>query len=527
MRCKYSPVFSKWSRQVRPGFTQGTQRRTFSAFSYFAQSSNTPPSQSHPAQRLRGMRDYYGDQLEKINFVIDQGSRTVEAFGFQPIQTPILEPLELVKKGLGEDSDVISKELYAFPDKNGSTVVLRPEGTAGTLRAFMENNELQRVLPQRVYYHGPMFRRERPQKGRLRQFHQFGVEFIGACGYSADVEMILSGYQFLNRVLQDPNGGQDGASWFTNPLKDGPTCTLEINTLGSLAARQAYQESLKTYLEHHRDQLSTISVQRLATNPLRILDSKHPEDRQVLAQGPILYDYLTPQDRAQFDQITQCLQGMQIPYRVNPHLVRGLDYYEHTVWEFVCENHPELGKTQTTVLAGGRYDRFLHYLGASPDWVGLGWAAGVERLTAILPTDDKAPWRNKPRPVVVMLVPDRVTPGNSDSGESRASFTPNDLYQYGLQVANTLRQRWAPLSSSLTGSVTPGVIFQHPSARGPQALSKALSKALKFNAQFIVLVGTAELEQGVVTVKHIDSKKQHRCTLAEAWEMMQNAYTLE
>ncbi|KAJ1653389.1 hypothetical protein IWQ61_006480 [Dispira simplex] len=475
------------------------------------------------------MHDYYGDQLEKIKFVIDQGSRVVESFGFQQIQTPILEPLELVKKGLGGDSDVISKELYAFPDKNGSTVVLRPEGTAGVIRAFMENNQLQRTLPQRVYYHGPMFRRERPQKGRLRQFHQFGVEFIGACGYSADVEMILSGYQFLNRVLQAPNGGNEGDTSSTMNSSEGvPTCTLEINTLGSLTARQAYQESLKAYLDHHQDQLSTVSIQRLATNPLRILDSKHPQDHQVLAQGPVLYDYLTPQDRTQFDQITQCLQGMQIPYRVNPRLVRGLDYYEHTVWEFVCENHPALGKTQTTVLAGGRYDRFLHYMGASPDLVGLGWAAGVERLTAILATNDTAPWRVKSRPVVVMVAPDRNTPdGGTGEEESKPLFTPNDLYQYGLQVANTLRQRWSLSSNSHPGSVTPEVIFQHPSAQGPQVLGKALRKALKFNARFIILVGTAELEQGVVMVKHVDSKNQHRLTVTGALELIQNAYSSE
>ncbi|MBM3560046.1 MAG: histidine--tRNA ligase, partial [Alphaproteobacteria bacterium] len=311
-------------------------------------------------QPVRGTRDLFGAEALSHLHVVETAREVARRFGYAPAATPVFEFTDVFAHTLGETSDIVTKEMYTFTDKGGDSLTLRPEGTAGVARAVISGG-LASELPLKLFYAGPMFRHERPQKGRLRQFHQIGVELLGVPEPSGDIEVVALGAEVLERL------GVRAAT------------TLEINTLGDAESRGAYRDALVGYLSGHVVRLSADSRERLERNPLRILDSKDEGDRAVVAGAPSFADYLTPAARDFFAAVRDGLAALGIDHTVNPRLVRGLDYYCHTAFEFTTT---ALG-AQGTVLAGGRYDGLIETMGG-PATPGVGWAAGIERLAMLL-----------------------------------------------------------------------------------------------------------------------------------------------
>ncbi|MBI3899595.1 MAG: histidine--tRNA ligase [Gammaproteobacteria bacterium] len=310
-------------------------------------------------QAVRGMNDLLPEVLGFWHHVEAVARSVLHAYGYREIRLPIIERTELFARGVGEHTDIVEKEMYTFDDRNGDRLTLRPEGTAGTVRAGIEHGLLYNQV-QRFWYMGPMFRHERPQKGRYRQFHQIGAEAFGMAGPDVDAELILLTARF----------------WQALGLND---LTLEINTLGTPAARAAYRERLVQYLRAHTDQLDEDSQRRLESNPLRVLDSKSAATQEILKQAPNLLDHLDDESRAHFEQLRVLLDDAGLKYMVNSRLVRGLDYYTRTVFEWTTDR---LG-AQATVCAGGRYDGLVELMGGKPT-PGFGFALGVERLIELL-----------------------------------------------------------------------------------------------------------------------------------------------
>lgn len=307
-------------------------------------------------QSVRGTRDLL-PQLKQVFRLIDETAyKTARNFGFKEIETPIFEFSEVFHRSLGETSDAVSKETYSFQDRGGDSITLRPEGTAGVVRAFVSEGMAQ-LVPLKLYYSGPMFRYERPQKGRYRQFQQLGVEVLGLESALADVECLDLAWTVLKKL---------GLS---------QRCILEINTLGDVESRNAYREALVAYLTPFKEQLSADSKLRLEKNPMRILDSKDEGDKKIVAGAPLMENYLNEHSKKFFADVLAGLQKLDIPYKINSQLVRGLDYYCHTVFEFTTT---ELG-AQSAILSGGRYDGLVEMLGG-PKTAGVGWAAGIDRL---------------------------------------------------------------------------------------------------------------------------------------------------
>lgn len=308
-------------------------------------------------------------------------SEVLARYGYQEIRFPILEQTELFKRSIGEVTDIVEKEMYTFPDRNDESLTLRPEGTAGCVRACLQNRLLDNQQVQRLWYTGPMFRYERPQKGRLRQFHQIGVESFGVASPDVDAELIL-----ITARLWQQLGISDAVR-------------LELNSIGSLEARSNYRAALLDYLQQHVEQLDQDSQRRMQTNPLRILDSKHAGTQKLLEQAPSLQDYLDDESRQHFERLKQLLDVAGVEYVVNPRLVRGLDYYSKTVFEWVTE---QLG-AQGTVCAGGRYDGLVEQLGGKPA-PAVGFAMGIERLCLLLQQLDKIPESIDTSPDVYFVV---------------------------------------------------------------------------------------------------------------------------
>jgi len=311
-------------------------------------------------QPIRGTRDLIGEDLRRHRHVIETARRIAETAGFEEWATPIFEDTRVFARTLGETSDVVTKEMYTFTDRSGESLTLRPEATAGICRALVSNG-LTQSLPQKIFYAGPMFRYERPQKGRYRQFHQIDVELIGPAHPLADAEVIACGFAVLEAL---------GISAET---------TLEINTLGDAESRGAYRAALVAYFTTHEAALSVESQARLARNPLRILDSKEPADREIVAGAPVIGPYLTAAAASFYEGVKEGLARFGVPFRENPRIVRGLDYYGHTAFEFVTSH---LG-AQGTVMGGGRYDGLVAEMGGPPT-PAVGWAAGIERLAMLL-----------------------------------------------------------------------------------------------------------------------------------------------
>jgi histidyl-tRNA synthetase len=309
---------------------------------------------------VRGMRDIIGEDIIRYARVVEVARRITALYGFSEWQTPILEDTKLFSRTLGETSDVVTKEMYTFETRGGDSVTLRPEGTAGVCRALISAG-LTQTLPQKVFYTGPMFRHENPQKGRYRQFHQIGIELLGPSVALADAEVIACGWQILNEL------GIAGE------------VVLNINTLGDAASRDAYRAALVRYFSGHAGSLSADSKTRLEKNPLRILDSKDEGDQRLAADAPLIYEHLTEEAAGFYKDLKAALGVFGVPFTENPRIVRGLDYYNHTAFEFVTT---ALG-AQGTVLAGGRYDGLVEQMGG-PNVPGIGWGAGIERLSMLI-----------------------------------------------------------------------------------------------------------------------------------------------
>jgi histidyl-tRNA synthetase len=318
-------------------------------------------------QSIRGMNDLLPEQSPTWRYLERTMSDVLASYNYREIRFPVLEQTQLFKRAVGEVTDIVEKEMYTFTDRNGDSLSLRPEGTASCVRACIQNGLLHNQT-QRLWYSGPMFRHERPQKGRLRQFHQVGVEVFGLQGPDIDAELLL----LTSRLWK--------------MLNIDHVLTLQINSLGTVAARNNYREALIAYFEQHRDALDEDSQERLYRNPLRILDSKHPDTQMVLVAAPKLTDFIDGESRQHFSQLCAILDAVGISYEVNPRLVRGLDYYGKTVFEWVTDR---LG-AQGTICAGGRYDALVEQLGGKP-CAGIGFALGIERLIMLLDELDVVP----------------------------------------------------------------------------------------------------------------------------------------
>lgn len=309
---------------------------------------------------IKGTLDVLPKESYKIQYVESAVREIAENFGFYEMRTPVFEHTELFQRSVGETTDVVQKEMYTFADKGGRSITLRPEGTAGAARAFLENGLFNEALPQKIYYLTSCYRYEKPQAGRLREFHQFGVEAFGAGSPAQDAEIIALANEVFNYL----------------GVKN---LTLEINSIGCPACRAAYQKALKAYFENYKSELCDTCKGRLDRNPMRILDCKSPVCSKIAADAPKILDYLCDDCRAHFDAVQQYLNTMQIDFTVNPEIVRGLDYYTRTVFEFVSN---EIG-AQGTVCGGGRYDGLLEELGGKP-MPACGFGMGLERLLLLM-----------------------------------------------------------------------------------------------------------------------------------------------
>jgi len=411
-------------------------------------------------QPVRGTHDLLPDEFARHAAVVDAARRISSRYGYREVAAPIFEFTEVFARTMGETSDVVSKEMYSFVDRGGEGITLRPEFTAGICRGVISNG-LQNALPLRVFTNGPVFRYERPQKGRQRQFHQIDIELIGAPEPRADVEVIAVAWD----ILAD--------------LAVADRCRLEINSLGDAQSRAVYRGALLDYLSPYHSDLSADSQARLERNPLRILDSKDARDREIVADAPRFASFLGEEARAFWDQVQEGLTLLGIPFQVNPRLVRGLDYYTHTAFEFVTE---ALG-AQGTVLAGGRYDGLIEMLGGTPT-PGIGWGGGIERLAML--ADPK-------------VVPDRpvaVIPLGAEA-ERRA-----------LPLAHALRARGMAVDESFKGNLT-----------------RRLKRANKVQARFAVIIGEQELVAEAATVRNLDSGAQDQVAFDRLADFLARADT--
>jgi histidyl-tRNA synthetase len=356
---------------------------------------------SSKVQAVRGTQDMLGEQAERFHAVVSAFDRVRRLYGFQRVEVPVFEATEIFARSIGETTDIVSKEMYTFPDRGGDSLTLRPEFTASICRAYLSEG-WQQHAPIKVATHGPVFRYERPQKGRYRQFHQLDAEIIGAGEPAADVELLTFADQLLHEL-----GIADGV-------------TLQLNTLGDAESRDAWRAALVAHFEVHRRDLSEDSLARLEKNPLRILDSKDPSDRKIADGAPSIDDFLSTAASDFFGQVTAGLDAAGVRWTRNSRLVRGLDYYRHTAFEFVTDR---LG-AQGTVLAGGRYDGLMESLGG-PHTPAVGWAAGIERLAMLI--------HSLPSQLSVAVIPDRP---ELSSAAARVTLR---LRSSGLSVDNALR----------------------------------------------------------------------------------------
>jgi histidyl-tRNA synthetase len=397
-------------------------------------------------QPVRGTHDVLPEEARRHRYVEETAFAVARRYGFGEIITPIFEFTEVFSRTLGETSDVVTKEMYTFEDRSGDSITLRPEGTAGVARAFISGG-LAQHLPLRLFYRGPMFRHERPQKGRLRQFHQVGVEILGVEGADADIEVIALAAHILAE------------------LGLGDQVRLELNTLGDAESRAAYRQALVGFLDQRRDSLSKDSLERLERNPLRVLDSKDEADKAAVAEAPLLTEYLNDASRAFYQRVQEGLGAVGLTPVLNPRLVRGLDYYCHTAFEFTTTT---LG-AQGTVLAGGRYDGLIGQMGG-PSTPGIGWAAGIERLAMLVGASPAAD-----RPIAVIPV-----------GTGSVAFP----------LAQRLRQAGFTVELGYSGN-----------------LKKRLNRADKLNARAAVILGEDEMSRQAVAVRDLDTGEQEEVPL--------------
>jgi histidyl-tRNA synthetase len=410
-------------------------------------------------QAIRGMNDLLPGDSVAWQFVEAAVADILQRYGYQEIRFPILESTDLFKRSIGEVTDIVEKEMYTFDDRNGDSVTLRPEGTACCVRACEEHGLLYNQT-QRLWYMGPMFRYERPQKGRYRQFHQIGVETFGMNGPDIDAEVLL----LSARILRE--------------LGVAPFVTLQINSLGDSASRAKYKDALVAYLEIHKEQLDADSQRRLTTNPLRILDSKEANTQALLDGAPVLLEYLDEASQAHFEQLKGLLDAGGVSYHVNPRLVRGLDYYGKTAFEWVTD---KLG-SQSTVCAGGRYDNLVEQLGGKST-PAVGFGIGLERLVLLLQAVDAIPkGLEQIADVYVVAV--------------------GDVQKEAFQLAENLRTQLPNLR-----------VLNHC---GGGNFKNQLKKADKSTADIALILGEDEVVKQVVVVKFLrEDQPQQTILLSE------------
>ncbi len=406
-------------------------------------------------RRVRGTQDIFGDEQRRFAHVLATFERVRALYCFQRIDIPVFESTAVFARSLGETTDVVSKEMYSFEDRGGDSLTLRPEFTAGIARAYLTEG-WQQFAPLKITTSGPVFRYERPQKGRFRQFHQIDAEVIGAAEPAADVELLVLADQLLREL-----GIAEGV-------------TLQLNTLGDAATREAWRAALVAHFEAHRGELSEDSLTRLEKNPMRILDSKDPKDRPIADSAPDIDAYLTPEARAFFDAVTAGLDAAGVAWERNARLVRGLDYYRHTAFEFVTDR---LG-SQGTVLAGGRYDGLIGSLGG-PETAGVGWAAGVERLAMLL---------EEPAAAAI----DAVVVPMGAAAEARATGIVADLRRAGVAVEMAYKGK----------------------------MKARMAKADALGARFAIILGDDELAKGVAAVKTLGAGTQVEVAFADLAEAL-------
>ena len=399
-------------------------------------------------QRIRGTQDIWGEEADRFGRVVEAFDRVRRLYAFQRVEMPVFEDTQVFARSIGETTDIVSKEMYTFPDRGGDSLTLRPEFTAGICRAYLSEG-WQQHAPIKVATHGPVFRYERPQKGRFRQFHQLDAEIIGTDSPLADVELLAFADQLLKEL-----GIAEGV-------------TLQLNTLGDAETRDAWRAALVDHFEAHRAELSEDSLARLDKNPLRILDSKDPKDRPIADTAPPIDDFLTAEAADFFGKITSGLDAVGVAWTRNARLVRGLDYYRHTAFEFVTDR---LG-AQGTVLAGGRYDGLLEALGGSPT-PAVGWAAGIERLAMLI---------EAPRPpgldIAVVVEDDRVQ-------------------RDGLMAVARLRA--AGLSAELIAAGSPRKRFDKAVKLTPREILSLSHDGVKTQARTKQLASTSEWDGSLV-----------------------------
>ena len=399
-------------------------------------------------QAVRGTHDHLHIDMYNYNYIVNIVSRISAYYGFKPISTPIFEFSNVFKRTLGESSDIVTKEMYTFKDKGEEEITLRPEGTAGVVRAIISNG-LAQEMPFKAFYHGPMFRYERPQKGRLRQFHQVGVELLGVKKEQADVEVIAC----ANQVIKE--------------LHIHKSSKLNINSLGNIDDRKKYIKDLSDYLKNYKNKLSKDSLIRLEKNPLRILDSKSEDDISIIKNAPKLNEYLNNSSRENFKLVLEGLDNLNIKYLINENLVRGLDYYNDTTFEFITD---KLG-SQSAIIAGGRYDGLMKQMGGS-DIPGIGWAGGIERL--ILLSTIKM-MKNKH----ISIIP---------VGEENINIC--------FDLAQRLREKNISVEMSYSGN-----------------LKKRLKNANKLASNYAIIIGAEEINNNSALVRNLETGEQDKIIL--------------
>ncbi len=409
-------------------------------------------------QAVRGTRDLLPEECERFRFINNTSYELAQLYGYGEIVTPIFEFTEVFKRTLGDTSDIVNKEMYTFLDRGGDSLTLRPEGTASIARSFISEGMAQNI-PVRWFYSGPMFRYERPQKGRYRQFHQIGVECLGINSPLADVECLTLSFDILKALhLIDK-------------------VQLEINTLGDSESRIKYREQLVGFLEKYKQDLSKDSQERLDKNPLRILDSKDDRDQKILVEAPDLMHCLTDEAKKFFDKVEEGLTQVGVPFVKNPRLVRGLDYYCHTVFEWTTSH---LG-AQGAVLSGGRYDGLIQSMGG-PSTPGVGWASGVERLSLLL---EESNFSLAAKKKIAVIIADEMAESKS------------------LQIAHQLRQKGFQVEIPLSGNI-----------------GKKFKRADKMACTWAVILGDAEIKAQTLTLKDLKAGSQETLSEEAFWSRL-------
>lgn len=408
---------------------------------------------------LKGMKDRHSDDVRKYDFIVDTAKKVFSKYGFERIITPILEETELFRRSVGDETDVVSKEMYEFKDKGNRSVSMRPEGTAGVVRAYLEAGLHKSDPIVKWFYNGSMYRYEAPQKGRYREFHQVGAEIFGIRSPYLDAEIIRMGCEFLEKL------GITGL-------------TVEINSLGNIESRKKYIENLKAFMAERLDKLSEDSKKRYEKNPLRALDSKDKRDQEQFKDAPKLYDYLDEESKKYFEDTKKYLELLNIKYVENSKLVRGLDYYSDTVFEIKSD---KLG-AQATVLAGGRYDRLLEILD-NVKIPAIGFAAGMERIAMLM---------------------DENLIGNKENGVYIVYF--DDTKEYFIKTLEELRKNDIKAS------------FDY----NPKSFGAQMKKANKINAEYVLILGEEEQKENVVTLKKFSTGEQEKYSLDKVIEIVKD-----